>query len=187
MRMCVHGVMLALALIGLAGCGRSGSPTSERVDTTLPDATVNTTESPSADAVAAPSTNAIAPEGGAPAADTAPTSPPIPEATSALTGPQLITQPDWLRKPTGEDMARYYPDRAQRMSISGRSTVSCTVTEQGTLSACSVIEEEPNDAGFGEAALRMSRLFKMRPQTRDGQPASGGIVRIPIIFTLPGG
>jgi protein TonB len=50
----------------------------------------------------------------------------------------VITQPDWLRKPTGEDMARYYPDRAQRMNIEGRATISCTVTANGTLSNCTV-------------------------------------------------
>jgi protein TonB len=99
----------------------------------------------------------------------------------------VITQPDWLRKPTAEDMARYYPDRAQRMNIEGRATISCTVTAQGTLTSCSVAEEEPAEGGFGDAAMRMSKLFKMRPMTKDGSPVSGGTVRIPIAFRLPKG
>ena len=41
--------------------------------------------------------------------------------------------------------------------------------------------------GFGDAAMKMSKLFKMRPQTKDGQPVDGGTVRIPIRFTLPKG
>jgi len=112
-----------------------------------------------------------------------PPAPPPPEPPR----PSVITQPDWLRKPTGEDVARYYPDRAQRMNVEGRATINCTVTAQGTLSACTISDEEPNDQGFGEAAMKMSRLFKMRPQTKDGSPVSGGVVRIPIVFRLPKG
>jgi protein TonB len=45
----------------------------------------------------------------------------------------VITNPDWARRPTGEDIARYYPDRAQRMEVEGRATLSCTVNARGTL------------------------------------------------------
>jgi protein TonB len=31
----------------------------------------------------------------------------------------------------------------------------------------------------------MSKLFKMRPQTKDGAPVGGGTVRIPLSFRLP--
>ena len=37
----------------------------------------------------------------------------------------------------------------------------------GTLD-CSVASEEPADQDFGSAALKISKLFKMRPQARDG-------------------
>lgn len=99
----------------------------------------------------------------------------------------MITNPDWQRRPSGEDLARYYPDRAMRMEVEGSATISCRVTARGTLEGCSVTAESPADMGFGDAAMRMSRLFKMRPQTKDGQPVDGGTVRIPIRFTLPSG
>ena len=35
---------------------------------------------------------------------------------------------------------------------------------------------------FGDAALKLSKLFKMRPQSKDGAPTNGGVVRIPIRF-----
>ena len=101
--------------------------------------------------------------------------------------PSVITNPDWARRPSGEDIARYYPDRAMRMNTEGRATISCTVTAKGTLESCEVQAEEPADMGFGEAALRMSKLFRMRPKTQDGAPVEGGSVRIPIRFNLPKG
>jgi protein TonB len=99
--------------------------------------------------------------------------------------PSVITNPDWARRPSGEDIARYYPDRAQRMEVEGRVTLSCKVTSRGLLEGCSVLSEDPADQDFGSAALRMTRLFKMRPMTKDGSPVEGGTVRIPLRFQLP--
>jgi protein TonB len=99
----------------------------------------------------------------------------------------VVTNPDWVRKPTGEDLERYYPERAQRMNVEGRASISCTVNARGTLEGCSVSSEDPSDQGFGDAALRMSKLFKMKPMTRDGAPVDGGKITIPISFRLPKG
>ena len=99
--------------------------------------------------------------------------------------PSVISRPDWARKPSGEDIARFYPERAQRMSVEGRATLSCSVTSKGTLADCSVVSEEPADQDFGSAAMRMAKLFKMKPQALDGSPVDGGTVRIPLSFRLP--
>src|SRR6185503_5853162 len=84
-----------------------------------------------------------------------------------------------------EDMANYYPKAAAAANVEGQATIACRVTKEGTLSECRVAEESPPGQGFGEAALGLATLFKMRPMTRDGAPADGGKINIPIRFRLP--
>ena len=112
-------------------------------------------------------------------------SPPAPAPPPEPPRPTVIQSPDWLRKPSGEDVVRYYPERALRMNVEGRATLSCTVTTNGSLEGCTLVSETPDNQEFGGAALRMTRLFKLRPMTRDGVPVSGGTVKIPIRFQLP--
>ena len=110
-----------------------------------------------------------------------PPAPPPPEPPRA----SVITSPDWARRPNADDMQKYYPDRASRMNIEGRATIHCTVDARGQLNGCTVQSEEPETAGFGDAALKLSKLFKMKPQTKDGAPVDGGQINIPIAFKLP--
>lgn len=87
--------------------------------------------------------------------------------------------------PDADDLARYFPDRAQRMNQNGSVRMSCVVTASGTLQDCSVVSETPADFGFGESAVKMAKLFKMAPKTEDGSPVGGARVTIPIRFNLP--
>ena len=101
--------------------------------------------------------------------------------------PSVVTNPDWVSRPNGDEVNSVYPDRAQRMGVSGRAELSCTVTEKGTVTGCSVVSEDPSGQEFGNAALKLTRYFKMRPQQRDGQPVGGAKVTIPIRFTIASG
>ena len=96
----------------------------------------------------------------------------------------VIGRPDWLRKPTAAQMINAYPDRALRGNISGSATLSCKVTTVGAVRDCVVVAETPADYGFGTAALKVSKNFKMKPQTVDGQAIDGATVKIPLSFKL---
>jgi TonB family protein len=106
-------------------------------------------------------------------------------AWAAKPTPHVIVKADWVVKPKGVDLVEFYPPEAAKSGIGGAATIGCAVSAEGRLAHCRVLDETPAQAGFGEAALKLSESFQMKPMSRDGQPVSGGTVRIPIRFALP--
>ena len=115
-----------------------------------------------------------------------PTPTPIPVAVDpppAPPTPSVITSPTWLERPNARDFARYYPERALERGQEGRVNLACVVAADGRIS-CAVTSEDPTGWGFGDAAIRISRHFRMAPATRDGAPTAGGRVNVPIRFNV---
>jgi TonB family protein len=96
----------------------------------------------------------------------------------------VITQPDWIAKPTDEALAHHYPELATVLSLSVDALLGYTVSAEGSLTNCRAESKRPAGLGFGQAAMAITGEFKMKPMTINGQPVDGGIIHIPIRFMM---
>ena len=92
------------------------------------------------------------------------------DAIGASYTPPMITNPRWVQRPSG--LENYYPRRALLRGVEGQVVLDCLVTTSGALN-CAVVSETPANWGFAEAALRISRDYRMVPAERDGVPTEG--------------
>jgi periplasmic protein TonB len=108
---------------------------------------------------------------------------PSPEAASSL-GPAPLTRPMWDRRPSRTDVERVYPRRTHPDRAEGRAVIWCAVNAGGALVDCTV--ESESGEGFGEAALRLSKLFRMRTTDGEGVSVVGRRIRVPFrLFAAP--
>jgi TonB family protein len=94
------------------------------------------------------------------------------------------TPPQWLHRPTAEDIYSVWPAAAARAGVGGHASMTCIVNTQGGLEECRVESERPEGMGFGAAVLSMAPQFSFRPATHDGQPVRRS-VSIPLEFIPP--
>lgn len=109
----------------------------------------------------------------------APPAPPAPPRND------VVTRPEWIKKPTGAQVEKAFPKAALKAGQSGRVTLSCEVNGDGTVRDCSVVSESPAGMGFDAAALSLTPTFKMRSTMPDGTPVAGKKVRTPFSFSAP--
>jgi periplasmic protein TonB len=95
-----------------------------------------------------------------------------------------IVAPAWAeRSPTAADIRRVYPQVALDAGIEARVILLCTVQASRDL-ACTVDSEGTTGYGFGQAALSVARLFRVKPAEPDAPTAVGRMVRVPIRFAV---
>jgi hypothetical protein len=107
----------------------------------------------------------------------------VPEATEISVTQNLIVHPNWAETPSDRVVNSYFPETALRARQSGRVTLSCDVLDDGALN-CRVFAEDPAGFGFGEAALEVAALYRIRTELEDGTPARGSLVRFDVRFGL---
>jgi hypothetical protein len=123
--------------------------------------------------------------------------------------PAVVVSPNWIAKPSDEDLSAAYPEAAityenikrggralvQKTMFGGHALVACDVIYRGrirsptdpspvaTVENCEVVSEDPVGKGFGAAAAKLIQekaLFT--PKTIDGVPTGSHIVRVPVTF-----
>jgi len=83
--------------------------------------------------------------------------------------PHRITNPTYARQPTADELMSVFPPRALQDQVTGRSTMTCTVTVGGQLTNCVSSGEAPAGYRFGQAGVAAAPFFRMHPRTDDGR------------------
>jgi TonB family protein len=92
-------------------------------------------------------------------------------------------RPVWTQPRTVAD--DNYPRAALRSGARGHVTLTCKVGDTGRFSECLVIEETPQNLGFGQAALKLASRVRMGPITADGIWTAGASIIFPLNFVPP--
>jgi hypothetical protein len=107
------------------------------------------------------------------------------EAVNSALLKQPIKDAVWVARPSAEDYGRYYPIKALRDNIKGMVSLDCLAETDGKLT-CTIASETPPDMGFGDAALRVARSYRLAAQTKSGDPTAGRHIAVQFKFAVSG-
>lgn len=119
--------------------------------------------------IAAMMAAAVASAGAPEAAD----NPPL--TVNVLTAP--MESPRIAQRPTPLEYLTAYPRAAASLGMGGKAVLDCHVEHSGRLEGCTVAHETPLGAGFGAAALTLSRSYRV-----EQEPVPSEDVELPIGF-----
>jgi hypothetical protein len=98
---------------------------------------------------------------------------------------RTVARPEWTMLPTPAQFQAAFPEAASKAGVlKAKAVMSCTVTEQGGLTGCQAVSEDPAGYGFVAATLPLAGAFRLKTWTTDGLPVVGGTVRVPIRYDL---
>jgi len=91
---------------------------------------------------------------------------------------QIADDLRWIARPSGNDLARHYPDRGRQ----GDGSILCVISRDGSLTDCEVTYDTPPGAGFGDATRALAPRFRLhRDQAAEFE---GWLVSIPVSWRL---
>jgi len=96
----------------------------------------------------------------------------------------MLNNPVWASTVSYDDMAAAYPAKAG--GGEGYAVTHCEVSHAGALSNCQVTKADPDNRGFGEAALRLAKRFRVAPEWATAPHNADLWVDIPFRFPAPG-
>ena len=96
----------------------------------------------------------------------------------------MVDHPIWAEAAGFADLAAAYPSGAG--DVEGYAVAHCAVERSGSLDGCQVTKEAPEKRGFGPAAVKLARKFRLAPQLVRLKPGVELWVDIPIRFPPPG-
>jgi TonB family protein len=68
----------------------------------------------------------------------------------------------------------------------GYVVAHCEVSHAGALASCQITKEDPDNRGFGQAALRLAKRFRVAPEWATAPHNADLWVDVPIRFPAPG-
>jgi TonB family protein len=87
----------------------------------------------------------------------------------------------FAQTPTAAEFATAYPHGAAAVGLGGEAWLHCKVGDGGRLQDCDVSRERPQGAGFGRAALNLSRFYRLDPAS---PAAKAGVIDAPVRFAI---
>jgi len=92
----------------------------------------------------------------------------------------MLNNPIWVKTAGYDDVLRAYPAKAPGME--GYAVAHCEVKSSGALAQCQVIKEDPEDKGFGKAAVKLASQFRVSPDWVKAPGHADLWVDVPIRF-----
>jgi protein TonB len=102
--------------------------------------------------------------------------------------PLLASQVQWDQSPTDQDLEQFFPARALDAERGGTAAMVCGINDDGTLTNCAIVSEDPDGVGFGAATIRAAALYRlhMTDAIRAALHKDGVTVTVPINWGAPG-
>ena len=105
--------------------------------------------------------------------------------------PEFV-RPEWLTRPTGEQVSAAPESQRQchgdRIATAGSAVVKCDLAVSGRLMNCVVTRQEPEDCSYGALSLGATRWFQAKPRLPDGRKLTPGMkVRLSFRYAIPEG